>query len=75
MNGTRIVQATGIANVPAVWSVAETGDYNGDGKSDDLWHDTSGDVGVWFMNGATISSATGIANAPTVWTIQGAGAD
>jgi len=75
MSGGQISQAVGIGNVPNVWSVAETGDFNGDGKSDILWHDTSGDVGVWLMNGSQISSASGIANVPTVWSIQGAGAD
>jgi len=45
----------------------ETGDHNGDGKSDILWIDTSGDVGVWLMNGTQILSATGIANVPTIW--------
>jgi len=64
-----------IGNVPNVWSVAETGDFNGDGKSDILWHDTSGDVGVWLMNGSQISTATAIVTAPTVWSIQSVGAD
>jgi hypothetical protein len=30
-----------------------TGDYDGDGKADILWHHaTAGDVWVWLMNGA-----------------------
>ncbi len=37
-----------------------TGDHNGDGKSDILWTDTSGDVEVWFMNGARASSQSGV---------------
>jgi len=54
---------------------AQTGDYNGDGMSDILWSDTSGDIGVWLMSGTQISANAGIANVPTVWTTQGAAAD
>ena len=30
----------------------QTGDYNGDGKSDILWEDNSSNLAVWYMNGA-----------------------
>jgi hypothetical protein len=46
-----------------------THDFNGDGKSDILWQDTSGNVAVWLMNGAQITQAAGVAN--TTWTIVG----
>ena len=36
------------------WSVVGTGDFNGDGTSDILWHDIAGDVGIWLMNGTLI---------------------
>jgi hypothetical protein len=35
--------------------IVETGDFNGDGMSDILWRDTSGNTAIWFMNGATAS--------------------
>jgi FG-GAP-like repeat len=60
--------------VPANWSVVMTGDYNGDGKSDILWRNTAGDVGIWFMNGAQMQWAQ-IATVSTVWSILGANAD
>jgi hypothetical protein len=61
--------------VSTAWSIVETGDFYGDGMSDILWHDTSGDVAIWFMNGATVSQSSGVGNAPTVWSVQGAGTD
>ncbi len=49
-----------------------SGDYNGDGKSDVLWHDTNGNVAIWEMNGTTITNqATSfVGQVPTVWSIQ-----
>ena len=52
----------------------ETGDFDGDGKSDILWRDSSGNVAIWFMNGVQASGA-GVGNVPAVWSIQGANAD
>ena len=48
---------------------------HGDGKSDIVWRDTSGNVAMWLMNGSQIVSASVVANAPTVWSIQGANVD
>jgi hypothetical protein len=54
---------------------AITGDFNGAGQSDILWHDTSGDMAIWYMNGTAISSGAGLGIMPTSWTIQGTNTD
>jgi hypothetical protein len=64
-----------LGNVPTTWSVVETGDFNGDGKSDILWQDSSGNEAMWLMNGEATSSNLVVGNVPTAWSIQGAGAD
>ena len=44
-----------------------THDFNGDGKSDILWRDTSNNIGMWLMNGATISQGQVLGNV-AAWT-------
>ena len=75
MNGTQVVSAPILGNVPTSWTIAEVGDFNGDGYSDILWRNTNGDVAIWFMNGTRVVSSPDFINVPTSWTIQGANAD
>ncbi len=49
----------------------DTHDFNGDGKSDILWRDTSGDVAAWLMNGGTVSQSAGISTLPSSFSIIG----
>ncbi len=50
---------------------ASTHDYDGDGKSDILWRDTSGHLALWLMYGGTVSSNSLLATVPTSWTVVG----
>jgi len=73
MNGPAVASNTFITNVPMAWTPVgngskDFGDFNGDGKTDILWRDTSGNVALWLMNGATIASNIFVANVPTAWT-------
>jgi hypothetical protein len=74
MHGTTILNPNSsfVANVPAQWSIQLTGDYNGDGMSDILWQDTSGNVAIWEMNGTAIlnGNSSFVANVPGQWSIQ-----
>jgi hypothetical protein len=58
--------------VASQWSIQLTGDYNGDGMSDILWRDMSGNVAVWEMNGTTILNADSsfVATVPGQWSVQ-----
>ena len=75
ISNATLLQQSVLGNVPTTWTIAETGDFNGDGKTDILWLDTSGNVSIWFMNGMTVVSAVNFGNVGTAWTIQGANAD
>jgi Pro-kumamolisin, activation domain/FG-GAP-like repeat len=61
--------------VPTSWTPVETGDYNGDARSDILFADTSGDAAIWFMNGTQILSTAKYTNVGTFWMVQGQNAD
>jgi hypothetical protein len=41
------------------WKMAGTGNFNGDGKPDIVWHHQgSGEIAIWFMNGSVLTSGT-----------------
>jgi FG-GAP-like repeat len=69
MNGTQVSSAAAVGNIPAVWSVVGTGDFNGDGMADIVWRDDSGNTSIWLMSGATVLGAVGLGNVPTTWSI------
>jgi hypothetical protein len=68
MAGTTISSASGVANPGGTWTVAGTGDFDGDGMSDIVWRDSSGNTAVWLMNGANIAMAGGLGNI-AAWSI------
>jgi phospholipase C len=82
MTGTatqvKVLSTTDLGSVPTSWSVAQTGDFNRDGKTDILWHNTNnGDTSIWLMtaNGTQIQvlSVTDFGKVPTSWMIAGTG--
>jgi hypothetical protein len=77
INGTQILNptATFVANVTyPLWTIIGLGDFNGDGYSDILWRDTSGDLALWEMNGTRVlnPTATFVATVPG-WSVVGTG--
>ncbi|MGN6057153.1 MAG: FG-GAP-like repeat-containing protein [Sphingomicrobium sp.] len=62
--------------VPTDWTVAGTGDFNGDGHSDILWRNSSGTVTDWLgtANGDfTANWASFATSVPNAWQIVGTG--
>ncbi len=78
MNGTTILNPSTAGPrrcADHVWSIVGQHDFNGDGKPDILWRDTSGNLAIWEMNGTTILNlnTAGLGNVPTVWSVAGIG--
>jgi FG-GAP-like repeat len=56
--------ATSTPSLDNTWKAAGTGDFNGDGKTDVLWRNTTTNAAViWSMNGATVTSSTATSTA------------
>jgi hypothetical protein len=72
-----VSSALGVGTMASGWTIAQTGDFKGDGKSDVLWyHSASGSIGAWLMNSAAIVSAVGIgALPPGSWMIVNANSE
>jgi hypothetical protein len=72
-------QHNGVLEAPLLkdtgWILAaalpNTHDTSGDGRSDIVWRDTSGNAAVWIMNGAAVTSSAGLGIVPTAWSIVG----
>jgi Ca2+-binding RTX toxin-like protein len=77
MDGTNVLAGGGFTSIQAgsEWSMLNTGDFNGDGKTDLLWKNTNtGQMAVWLMDGTTVAGGgfTG-AQAGNDWSITGIG--
>jgi hypothetical protein len=68
---TSLMPTTADTSLANTLCLAKTHDFNGDGKSDLLWRDSSGNLAAWLMNGATVSSTGGLGNVPNNWSIVG----
>jgi hypothetical protein len=54
-----------------VFDRTATHDFNGDGKSDIVWRDTTNDIALWLMNGNSVSQSAGLGTVPGNWSIVG----
>jgi hypothetical protein len=75
MNGATVSMAGGFGMVPTTYSIAQVGDYDGDGMSDLLWRDNLGNTSIWFMNGTSVASMADLGNIAPIWTVQSVNAE
>ena len=77
VNGSFVGNAANSYNNPGIsWTVVGTGDFNGDGRDDVLWSNTSGDITNWLgqANGNFVGNAAISYNNPGAsWSIAGTG--
>jgi hypothetical protein len=69
-NSATLRAVTGITTL--AWTVAGSGDYNGDGRSDILWRNTSTGANVIWLS-ATSTTSQAVATLSTAWKAVGSG--
>jgi hypothetical protein len=65
INRSNVTESRNIGTLPDGWSIAGTGDFNGDLKADIVFRKTTGDVAIWQMDVTTVVNARSFAIAPT----------
>ena len=62
-----------LGNPGPSWHAVGTGDFNGDGLSDILWQNSSGEVVIWEMNGTNVIGSGSLGNPGPSWHAIGTG--
>jgi hypothetical protein len=58
MNGASMIGGGSSGAALSPWTIAQTGDYNGDGYTDILWYNTAtGQAAMWLLNGMAVGLA------------------
>jgi kumamolisin len=69
---SNLVQA--MTSAPMIITVPNPPDFDGDGKQDFLWRNTTtGQVGIWLMNGPTATAEVNIGSPSLAWSIINTG--
>jgi len=70
MNGRTVISKGFVRRLRKSWSIVGNGDYNGDGKSDILFHQAATGLNyMLLMNGRTVLGRGGVRRQSASWTV------
>jgi FG-GAP-like repeat len=72
-NNNTVISGGSLGNPGPSWHALGTGDFNGDGRSDILLQNDSGEVAIWELNGTSVIGGGSIANPGPSWHAVGTG--
>jgi putative lipase involved disintegration of autophagic bodies len=73
MNGTNVIGSGDLGDPGPTWHAIGTGDFNGDGRSDILFQNDSGEIVIWEMNGTSVIGTVSLGNPGPSWHAVGTG--
>jgi hypothetical protein len=62
-----VIGTASLGVVGSPWHVGDTGDFNGDGKSDIVWRNDNGATSVWELDGGHVIGVTSLGTVGTDW--------
>jgi hypothetical protein len=72
--GAGLIDAAAAVKDAAALKAPRIDDFNGDGTSDILWHNTTtGAVETWLMTNAQVTGGTGVGSVSSAWQLLGTG--
>ena len=73
MDGTNYIGGGVFSAAAGTWSIAGLSDFNGDGKTDILWSDASGNLAQWQMDGTSYVGGGVFGPKPAGWNLVNTG--
>lgn len=71
LSGIAVTGGGVVANPGAGWTLADTGDFNADARTDLLWRNADGSAAIWQLNGTAITGGGLLGNPGNSWAIRG----
>jgi len=62
-----------LGSLPDTSQIGATGDFDGDGDSDVVWHDLNTNVAIWEIEDGVLVQTHVLPTEPTTWQIEGSG--
>jgi hypothetical protein len=73
MDGSTLSASQWIGTLDGGWSLAGTGDFDGDGHTDTLLKNANGDTGAWLMRDGEVVGWSDFGGEAPWWTVEGIG--